>query len=85
MERLHEAIRFRHWVLRGLIWLALIWTIEYLTGWAIKGITGECPWDYRRSTLLTLHGFIRWDYAPAWFLAGLIFERAHDFLLTVFE
>ncbi|HEX2954972.1 MAG TPA: hypothetical protein VHR47_13460 [Bacillota bacterium] len=85
MECIHEATRFRPWLLRGIIWLAVIWSVEYVSGWSIKSVTGECPWDYRQSTRWTIKGFIRWDYGPAWLIAGLIFERVHDFLASVLK
>ena len=34
----------------------------------------RCPWAYDRSGW-NVGGVIRLDYAPAWFLVGLLFER----------
>jgi uncharacterized membrane protein len=39
------------------------------------------PWDYT-GTPLAVAGVIRLDYAPAWFVAGLLFERLHDWLMA---
>ena len=33
-----------------------------------------CPWNYERSRW-NLARVIRLDYAPCWFIAGLLFER----------
>lgn len=71
--------------IRGMIYLTLIWGFEFISGWVIKRITGSCPWDYKKSTKHSFCGFIRWDYAPNWFLVGLLFEKYHEFLVTVFQ
>lgn len=80
LEPIHDKIRFLPWIARGGIWAMIILTIEYATGWAIRGLVGVCPWDYTGNSKLAINGLIRLDYAPAWFVAGLIFERLHDFL-----
>ena len=33
-----------------------------------------CPWDYSRARS-NIQGVIRLDYAPVWFLTGLLYER----------
>lgn len=33
-----------------------------------------CPWDYSDCPL-QYQGVIRFDFAPLWFLTGLLFER----------
>lgn len=80
LESIHDKIRSKSWLVRGLVWLSIIWIIEYTTGWIIKSITGLCPWDYSRSSPYSVNGFIRLDMAPAWFAAGFIFEKLHDLL-----
>ncbi len=81
LEPIHNAIRFMPWLVTGCIWLLIIWAVEYAAGWSIKRMVGLCPWDYTGSTKYQINGFIRLDYAPAWFAAGLLFERLHDFLI----
>ena len=51
---------------RGLVYLPILWLVEYLGGWVIKRISGYCPWDYSYSRF-SLHGYIRWDFAPFWY------------------
>lgn len=60
------------WV-RGLSYMSLIFSTEYLTGYLLDR-RGVCPWDYSRSRF-NIHRYIRLDYAPYWFAAGLFFER----------
>jgi len=60
-------------VLRGAIYMACIFAGEYITGGFLKRVD-LCPWDYTGARF-SVQGVIRLDYAPAWFVAGLIFER----------
>lgn len=59
--------------LRGGIYTCLIFSTEYLTGRFLKK-RHMCPWDYSQARY-NVDGLIRLDYAPAWFLLGLVFER----------
>lgn len=58
---------------RGGIYIILIFIIEYITGITLKKFDA-CPWDYSKAKL-NYKGVIRLDYAPAWFIAGLLFEK----------
>jgi uncharacterized membrane protein len=60
---------------RGIIWAGIIFFIEYLSGWVLKLTIGVCPWDYSTFSRYTIDGFIRLDYLPIWFVAGLLFEK----------
>lgn len=80
LEFVHDYIRFLPWLVRGVIWTILIWAIEFVSGFIIKQIIGVCPWDYSGSPF-SVKGYIRLDFAPLWFAAGLIFEVFHDALL----
>ena len=83
LEPLHEAIRSFTWLYRGFIWAAVIFLIEFVTGYILKLTIGECPWDYDREIAIaavTVKGLIRLDYLPVWFCVGLLFERMHDFV-----
>ena len=56
-----------------------IFTVEFVTGFFLRWLTGVCPWDYgdRRFSVM---GLIRLDYAPLWAVLGLFFERVALFL-----
>lgn len=58
---------------RGITYAGLIFVGEYISGSLLKK-KGFCPWDYSKAKW-NINGLIRLDYAPNWFLAGLIFER----------
>ena len=58
---------------RGLVYMSCIFAGEYLSGSLLKRHQA-CPWDYSKSPW-NYRGIIRLDYAPLWFLTGLLFER----------
>jgi uncharacterized membrane protein len=58
---------------RGLIYTILIFIGEFISGSILKKFD-SCPWDYSDKKH-NVKGLIRLDYAPCWFLAGLIFEQ----------
>lgn len=66
---------------RGGAYVLCFFIIEFTTGAILKKVN-VCPWDYSGSRF-NLFGLIRFDYAPVWFMAGLIFERVH-FLISGF-
>jgi len=62
-------------VLRGAFYVALIFVVEYVSGWLLRRTTGECPWEREyRGHKYAVHGLIRLDFAPAWFVAVMLFE-----------
>lgn len=83
LEPVHNKIRNEPILVRGVVWLVLIWAIEFITGLIIKKIIGKCPWDYSYCDNSVL-GLIRLDFAPAWFIVGLLFEKLHNALLILF-
>lgn len=82
-EPVHNALRVWPWPLRGLVYVAGIFAVEYATGWLLRRVTGACPWDYTGRSRWQVHGLIRLDYAAAWFVMGLGAEWVHDFLLRL--
>ena len=80
LEPLHNAVRQQPWFIRGLLWTVVIFALEYSTGGIIREITGYSPWNYSGLSRWEIHGLIRLDMAPLWFITGLIFEQVHDFL-----
>ena len=63
------------WV-RGLTYMGLIFSTEFVTG-SLLTRRKLCPWDYYRSRW-HIRRLIRLDYAPFWFGAGLLFEKLLD-------
>ncbi|CDE46050.1 putative uncharacterized protein [Clostridium sp. CAG:411] len=60
-------------LIRGGIYTILIFLVEFITG-SILSFFHLCPWDYSQAKF-QIHGLIRLDYAPVWFLTGLFFEK----------
>ncbi len=75
LEPIHHAIAHRNWFVRGVVWVLLIWSIEYTSGFLLHKILGVYPWYY--TDRLAVNGLITLAYAPAWFVAGIAFERLH--------
>ena len=70
---LSRGLRGKSVWLRGSIYAASIFLVEFLTGSWLKK-RDLCPWDYSKARL-NVNGVIRLDYAPVWFLTGLLYER----------
>ncbi len=68
-----RILKNRHFMFRGTVYAFGIFIMEYVTGSFLKR-KGMCPWDYSDSRY-NVNGLIRLDYAPAWFGAGLLFEK----------
>ncbi|MBI5548998.1 MAG: hypothetical protein HY901_34375 [Deltaproteobacteria bacterium] len=73
LEGAHDLMSTAPWFARGFAYLAIIYAAEALSGWILRRVLGSCPWDYGRGPW-SVAGLIRLDYAPAWYLAGLLFE-----------
>lgn len=60
-------------LLRGITYMNCIFAVEYISGTLLKK-RNLCPWDYQKSRW-NIGRVIRLDYAPFWFLTGLLFEK----------
>lgn len=68
-----RRMRGRNIFFRGGVYTCCIFAAEYATGAVLKK-HDRCPWDYS-SRPANIHGLINLSYTPAWFVAGLCFER----------
>lgn len=59
--------------LRGAAYMSLIYSMEYLSG-KLLSRHRLCPWDYSRCRY-RVDNVIRLDFAPCWFVLGLLLER----------
>lgn len=62
-----------HVIIRGLIYMIHIFLGEYIFGCLLKKYNIR-PWDYSNSRF-NINEVIRLDYAPVWFLTGLLYEK----------
>ncbi len=76
-EVAHGWVADLAWPLRGMVYTVGIFAVEYASGWLIQRLTGSIPWDYSERRW-HVHGLIRLDYAPAWFVFGLLLERVEQ-------
>lgn len=58
--------------IRGIVYMASIFTGEYLSG-RLLSAGRICPWNYCRHKF-HINSVIRLDFAPNWFIAGLFYE-----------
>ncbi|MBA4686848.1 MAG: hypothetical protein H2184_06810 [Candidatus Galacturonibacter soehngenii] len=70
---IYRFIKNANVVVRGFVYMLSIFTAEYITGYILKK-RNMCPWDYSKAKY-NINGLIRLDYAPLWFLVGLVFEK----------
>lgn len=78
LEPINDIIAEWKWPIRGCIWVVIIWGMEYTSGLLISLIIHTKPWIY--DGRFAVDHLINLEYAPAWFIAGLLFERAHKTL-----
>ena len=81
-EVAHGLLAGLPWVGRGLVYMVGCFVVEYAAGWVIRQATGSVPWDYSQRRW-QVHGLIRLDYAPAWFVFGLLLERVEQWAFAI--
>ena len=67
---IHRLIRKANVFIRGTIYALCIFLTEFISGSFLKK-RNACPWDYSDAAL-NYKGIIRLDYAPVWFIVGLM-------------
>ena len=75
LEPLFRILSPLNFLLRGIVYALLILIGEFISGSLLKHAK-ICPWDYSH-TRYHVRGVIRFDYIPAWIVAGLLFERIY--------
>ncbi|HWB63236.1 MAG TPA: hypothetical protein VG603_07000 [Chitinophagales bacterium] len=63
----------KHWNVfaRLLLYVAILYVIEFVSGYLLQLTTGSCPWLYHGGH--NIMGLIQLDYAPAWaFFAWMV-------------
>ena len=68
-----RLLKGRNFIFRGLVYTGIIFSGEYLSGVILRS-KGLCPWNDENSRW-NIGSIIRLDYAPCWFISGLLFER----------
>lgn|SRR5574344_768291 len=73
IKPISHMIQKRNFLLRGSLYALSIYIVEFISGSLLKK-RNMCPWDYSKCRF-NIRGVIRLDYAPAWFLVGLLYEK----------
>jgi hypothetical protein len=60
-------------LLRGVVYMFIILSMECSLGWVLKALTGLSIWYYDEWG--TIFVYTSWAIAPMWFLCGLISEN----------
>jgi len=81
-EAVHAGVHSWPWMARGITYMIGCFAVEYASGWLIQRATGRIPWDYSHRRW-HVHGLIRMDYIPVWFIFGLLLERVQELALLV--
>lgn len=66
-------------IFRGLIYMLSFYVLEFCSGGILKRFN-IIPWDYSPYTKFNFKGIIRLDFAPLWFIGGLMFETIYLYL-----
>jgi len=70
-----------NWFVRGIIYMLLIFAIEYVAMFLLRRLLGSSPSeDNYFSSPFNLHGLIRLDFAPVMFALGMILECVYRHL-----
>ncbi len=78
---LYPRLSFYPMLIRGFMYMLLIYAVEYSSGWLLRRFVGECPWEKEYvKAKWNFHGLIRLDFAPAWIAAALLFEWTYRVL-----
>ena len=80
LEPFFRLVAPLNFLLRGLIYASFIFLGEFITGTLLKR-ANICPWDYSH-VRFQVRGVVRFDYLPAWAMAGLIFEQLYWMLVA---
>jgi len=75
--------------LKGIIYMLGFYVLEFISGYLIRKAVGVSPWDYKNHSIKlfgkkyksSLDGFICLEYAPVWYLYGIIGEFYFLFLM----
>lgn len=82
LEPFQDALKNKHCIIRGLVYMSLIYATEYITGFALN-IFDIKVWEY--TDAFNLHGYITLYFAPLWFTVGLFYEKVRMWLDNVSE
>lgn len=78
-EVVHDLVRAEPWLVRGLLYVALLYAIELGASAALVRLTGTHVWRWVGRG--SVGGHVHLAMAPLWLAATLVLERLHDALV----
>lgn len=78
---LYNLIKDIPFVLRGMVYLAVIFAGELGYGYFLKAVIKKCPWEYRGRW--TLKGMVNLLYLPFWLAFGYISELIYRGFISI--
>jgi uncharacterized membrane protein len=78
---LYNKIKNWNLVLRLITYALIIYTVEFISGFLLETITGECPWKY--TTGINILGYIKLDYFLFWMAFGYLLELTYKWLTKI--
>ncbi|MCL4377822.1 MAG: putative ABC transporter permease [Actinobacteria bacterium] len=78
---LYNAIIKAPFILRGFIYMAVIFIGEFIYGYLLKLIIKKVPWEYKSKWAIM--GIARMDYLPFWLVLGYIMELLYRGFISV--
>ncbi|MGH4050483.1 MAG: putative ABC transporter permease [Clostridium sp.] len=82
LEPVHYRIKHLPLIVRGGIYMLLIFAVELVSGLLLRLVLGECPWNYVNRTL-SIYGIITLTYAPVWFAYGIMLEQVQGIIKRI--
>lgn len=71
-----------HWYWMAPIYTAVIYGLEFISGWLLRKLIGRCPWDYGLSHWTPM-GLINLKYLPFWLLLSCAYQPISAWLEKV--
>jgi hypothetical protein len=78
-EVVHDALRADPWLLRGLVYVAMLYALELTASVVLVRLTGANVWRWVGRG--SVGGHIHLAMAPMWLVGALALERLHDALV----
>ena len=70
------------WIVKGFIYMIAFYLLELMAGLIIKALVGVSPWNYK-DYRFHFKEVICLEYAPVWFIYGVVGERYYEFLTAI--
>lgn len=84
LDTLYPRLRGAMLLGRLAVYVVLLLSVEYISGWILRKTIGTCPWeDGYLKARWGIHGLTRLDYAPIWAVVCFVFERVYLALIPL--